>query len=529
MNVLLVDDDRFVVAALERKIDWSSLSVSAVYTASQIQQAKKILESHSIDICVCDIEMPGGSGLDLLSWVRENSADIQFIFLTSYADFDYAQKAISLDSLDYQLKPVNFDKLYQILEKAVAKVHAKDTLQKNRLDSSKWQKNHQQIVDLFWKNLFTDPLLLQQPILEGELEKKDLSYRMQDLFLPVLFKLYPDTQLLDELTPAVIDFAFRNITGETLENDCILFESIAVIRPLEYVLILPNLKLSEIKMPLTESLQRLFANLTGFFHGDVSCCVGAEKTLLQLPAMVSDLSSMCEENLNHCNEPLFFGEYTPHRFSYAPPSLDVILTFLEQKQPEAAITNLETYIHNLCRNHSISKEFLLHLRLDMEQIIFSFLQKNGIEEHTLFSTRECDELAVHAVDSIPYLMDYLRYLMKRAMDYQQFVHQEDSVIDMVLHYIHQHYAEDLTRTMLADMVYLNPDYMARLFKKQTGSSIVSYITVYRMEKAKEFLRNPSLSISTVASKVGYGNYSYFSKLFKDIVGCTPNEYQSQTR
>ena len=66
-----------------------------------------------------------------------------------------------------------------------------------------------------------------------------------------------------------------------------------------------------------------------------------------------------------------------------------------------------------------------------------------------------------------------------------------------------------------------------LFKKQTGASIISYITTYRIEKAKEFLQNPSLSISAVASKVGYGNYSYFSKLFKDIVGCTPNEYQTQ--
>ena len=68
MNVLLVDDDRFVVAALERKIDWSSLSVSTVYTAHQIHQAKQILESNPVDICVCDIEMPCGSGLDLLSW-----------------------------------------------------------------------------------------------------------------------------------------------------------------------------------------------------------------------------------------------------------------------------------------------------------------------------------------------------------------------------------------------------------------------------------------------------------------------------
>ena len=68
MNVLLVDDDRFVVAALEKKINWEQLTVTEVLTAFNIRQAQKIIEKNSIDICVCDIEMPGGSGLDLLSW-----------------------------------------------------------------------------------------------------------------------------------------------------------------------------------------------------------------------------------------------------------------------------------------------------------------------------------------------------------------------------------------------------------------------------------------------------------------------------
>ena len=79
MNVLLIDDDRFVVAALQKKIDWTSLSVSEIFSAYNIRQAKKIMEDNSIRICVCDIEMPGGSGLELLAWVREHDIDTEFI------------------------------------------------------------------------------------------------------------------------------------------------------------------------------------------------------------------------------------------------------------------------------------------------------------------------------------------------------------------------------------------------------------------------------------------------------------------
>ena len=95
MNVLLIDDDRFVVAALQKKIDWASLSVSEIFSAYNIRQAKKIIEDNSIRICVCDIEMPGGSGLELLAWVREHDIDTEFIFLTSYADFEYAQRPLN--------------------------------------------------------------------------------------------------------------------------------------------------------------------------------------------------------------------------------------------------------------------------------------------------------------------------------------------------------------------------------------------------------------------------------------------------
>ena len=89
MNALLVDDDRFVVAALEKKINWEQLTITEVLTAFNIRQAQKIIEKNSIDICVCDIEMPGGSGLDLLSWVRESGKEIQFIFIIKSVNMSF--------------------------------------------------------------------------------------------------------------------------------------------------------------------------------------------------------------------------------------------------------------------------------------------------------------------------------------------------------------------------------------------------------------------------------------------------------
>lgn len=528
MNVLLIDDDRFVVGALQKKIDWASLSVTEIFTAYNVCQAKKILENNIVEICVCDIEMPGESGLDLLSWVREENLDTQFIFLTSYADFNYARKALSLSSLDYQLKPIDFGKLYEILEKATDKVTKNAALNKTKADSEYWHHNYQNIVNLFWKELLTNPMLAESTVLEREMRRKNIPYHWDDLFLPVLFKLYPSPDIQKELDSTMIYFSFDNITAETLQNSCILYESLLSVRPYEYILLIGNIHLAEVRYPLTEALQTLFTNLQNFMKMDVSCCVSEEVPIIQLSDTIHSLRAMQENNLSMLNTPLFLSDYIPKKISYIPPSLDVIGTFLEQKQSAAALQVLKKYMDSLTAKKEINRELLRHLRLDIEQLVFSYLQKNGIEAHTLFCDAETDSLLSKSLESANYMMDYLQHIITRGLDYSRFITQEESVIDIILNYIHQHYSDDITRTMLADLVYLNPDYMARLFKKQTHTSLINYITEYRMEKAKELLQNPDIPIGTVASSVGYGNYSYFSKLFKDIVGSTPNEYRKKS-
>ena len=110
--------------------------------------------------------------------------------------------------------------------------------------------------------------------------------------------------------------------------------------------------------------------------------------MLQLPDSLIALRNMRENNLSQTNIPLLLGNYIPREVHYTPPSLDIIHTFLEQKNGDAALKNLKGYLNQLSVKKQINKEILLHLRLDIEQVVFSFLLKNGIEAHTLFGTKE---------------------------------------------------------------------------------------------------------------------------------------------
>ncbi|WP_078549640.1 response regulator transcription factor [Litchfieldia alkalitelluris] len=87
------------------------------------------------------------------------------------------------------------------------------------------------------------------------------------------------------------------------------------------------------------------------------------------------------------------------------------------------------------------------------------------------------------------------------------------------------YKQDITLQEIADQFYLSREYISRRFKQEYKETITDYVTRIRLEKAKELLCNPHLKIYEIAYHIGYHNEKYFSKVFKKLIGITPNEYR----
>ena len=94
MNILLVDDNIYTIRALKSGIDYNALGITGVYTARNMACAVEWLGKEEIPLVLTDIEMPNGTGLQLLEWINEHRPGIVTLFCTSYANFDYAQKAV---------------------------------------------------------------------------------------------------------------------------------------------------------------------------------------------------------------------------------------------------------------------------------------------------------------------------------------------------------------------------------------------------------------------------------------------------
>lgn len=98
-------------------------------------------------------------------------------------------------------------------------------------------------------------------------------------------------------------------------------------------------------------------------------------------------------------------------------------------------------------------------------------------------------------------------------------------LQIVINYINDHLNRDLHIAELANLVQMSPYYFSRLFKQSTGVTPHQYVTQYRIEKAKQLLKKPDLSITYISQQVGFHDQSHFSKTFCKIVGVTPKKYR----
>lgn len=101
----------------------------------------------------------------------------------------------------------------------------------------------------------------------------------------------------------------------------------------------------------------------------------------------------------------------------------------------------------------------------------------------------------------------------------------NSAIDEVCRFVTQNLAEPLTLTVAAEYVHMNPAYLSRVFKKETGQAFNAYVSEQRIRRAKQLLQTKDRIID-IAGNVGFENSKYFSQAFKKRTGMTPQEYRA---
>ncbi len=98
-------------------------------------------------------------------------------------------------------------------------------------------------------------------------------------------------------------------------------------------------------------------------------------------------------------------------------------------------------------------------------------------------------------------------------------------IEEIMKYIHDNYHKEISLNSISDMVSLSPSYVSKLFREATGQNFVEYLAMYRINMAKEIMKNENIPVNEVFTRVGFNNIRTFMRTFKKYEGVTPGQFK----
>lgn len=141
-SVVIIDDNKIAVEAIAKATDWENCECEVVGMAHDGIAGLKLIRELLPQIVIIDIQMPGFNGLDIIKKLKNENRDIQFIIISGYSQFEYAQKAIRYGVSDYLLKPIMTEEIEFALR------HVIENLKEDR------GKFHSEEMDVLEKQLF---------------------------------------------------------------------------------------------------------------------------------------------------------------------------------------------------------------------------------------------------------------------------------------------------------------------------------------------------------------------------------------
>lgn len=518
-RVYLIDDEPIIQLGIRKMIPWDDTPYQLCGTAPNGKEALDYIQNNPVDMIITDLKMPIMDGITLIRTLKANQNHTPVLVLSNYSDFDLVREALLEGAIDYLLK-VNLsgENLLQQLDKMAALVERtqEDQLQKQQQEIMLAKKNR----EVFHSGLRSFFL--------------DRHYTYDDLCEQVDFPEYFALPFLI----MTIHFREKDIKKEKMHRILPHIESIvaAVFSPYKAVLIYLHhnellcivsdfLLPAEQFLPQIGQLRRQLA--TYFSSAPVLCYKENVEDVCQL-----------KESYAQC--------LTAFQLHFYQPDLFVIPVTAKQISREQSIQTQDALISMILEdihsgnipllNEHISGQLTRWSQQPLDPVIAKQLCYNALDyirysgsiagfpkavldnQEKLMSVDSAAELEALFLSSLHMICEICGTSFSSYKD----------EIQTVLIYLHTHYTEKISLDSIADAVSLNRSYLCRLFKKELGKSIFSYLNQLRLEKAAHILKtNKHAYIREVAEQVGIEEPFYFTRKFKEYYGVSPREYAAK--
>jgi two-component system response regulator YesN len=531
-NLLIVDDEVYAVEALLKGIDWSELGYSGIYSAYDADEAMEIIRTVNIDIMLCDIEMPGSNGLELVDWVKEHYPLIVTVLLTGHADFSYAQQAVRLGSFEYLLKPVNYDQLQKVMLKVLDRLE--EVWKVEQFDDTYqtyvklWEKQKPLLTERFWQDILAQRLIPTEENLNQMLPSYNLSFDPNTPILPILLSVEMWNKEFNLRDEEIMEYALRNASAE-LFLQSVSGDVIQDRNGIHFILIYLTEGIGLGMNELQTMCQEYIEACSRHFYCSLSCYVGRPVLIRELTQTYHALLDLEASNITSTKVVQFQQEQEANLSdrTKAPVFSDWVdwAVLFESGKKDELMNRLEMVLIGL-KDQTNTSETIDALYHSVLHMVYQVSHKRGWSVKEFIGSKKWLGEA-SATRSIAQFKLWATRVISAGVEY---IHSHEldnsSLIENIKQYVHTH-LKDVTREGIASHVHLNSAYLSRLYKKETGQILMDYIIFAKMTQAKIMLTESNIKISEICESMGYDNFSHFGKMFKKQVGIHPQEYRKR--
>lgn len=525
-NLLIIDDEPLVRLALRNMIDWYSLGITIAAEASDGTDAFALLRDHGdIDILLLDIEMPRMNGIELLRAINEdvsvNRKPVSIV-LSAYHQYSYVREAFLLGATDYIVKAdMDADHILPVIRQVLEQLAEIRSKHRQEKPIPPWE---------------TEGWIKQ--LIEGHADPAyppDSGWETQ--VLVCVFQTAESAQ--DDKIGQYVTQTLENVLATSVSR-----HSVGVTGKGEYTVLctFPQERSeSAIRDKIYGVLSSSLTRLEQYMNVKVSIGVSGLRSGLK------HVASQYEQAKHSARMAYFrgFGKILfpepsdPQRLeqeSGLQAQLKQIRAEIVSTLQRSDENNWKEPFHSLRMilrdikhgDPAVYQDFFTDFMWELGSLLY-------IKGRRWPDIGEGYEHPKESVDGHQTMEESLSWLEQCLCKLQRVLHRQDlqlkrfsEPIANAKRFIDEHFREDVSQSLISQMVGVSESYLSKQFAKEVGCNFIQYVTKLRMEEAKQLLEK-GVKITTVSERVGYLNPEHFSRIFKKFTGVNPKTYREAER
>lgn len=528
LKLIIVDDELLMRIGLRSMIQWEEHGFQIVGEASNGKEALELAVKLIPDLIITDVRMPTMDGLELIKETGKRLKHCKYVILSNFDEFRYVKEAMQLGASDYLIKSdIKPDSLIQLL---------------SQIRQQCAHPNQRQLPDAYYHQslAYLKEELFKEAI-SGLKSGQDILDKAESLGI----RLQPDEMVMMKLKienfeearkkyvekdEKLLRFSIVNVLEEIIPNKW--HREIIVESSSEYLLLMNTIPAVEqsLQKELEKVGEKILRSIHDFMNLRLSIGVSTPVPGFRYIKLAYQEASLALEQSFYlgAGKVLFYAELQ----SYPPRKASGVTLSRGQEQEYQTIIESK----NVLRLHGFMEN--IHHYLHKEQacveeirgIYISLIEHVNTYLSTAARSRFAgDDMSLYASilrsGTWEQIHDLVLEYVTTLMESDSKHHEQQTYADMAIQIMERFYFTDISLQSVAKQINVNPSYLSRIFKQETGMNFVVYLIDIRINKAKSLLENKHLKVYEVAEKVGYHNYSYFSRIFKKVVGVSPEEYR----